>query len=73
MFELRSHAAFPCGARLLASPRLPTQVVVGPLQDQTEYFIAEVYYDGDRLSWADDSSDCRRWDNFDDLNSDRPN
>lgn len=46
---------------------------MGPLQDQTEYFIAEVYYDGDRLSWADDSSDCRRWDNFDDLNSDRPN
>lgn len=35
--------------------------------DRTEYFIAEVYYDGDRLSWVDDSPDCLRWSRFDDL------
>jgi hypothetical protein len=37
--------------------------------DGTGYFIAEVYYDGDKLSWVDDSRDCLRWDNFDDLKS----
>ncbi|OBB58514.1 hypothetical protein A5757_16125 [Mycobacterium sp. 852013-51886_SCH5428379] len=37
--------------------------------DGAEYFIAEVYYDGDRLSWVDDSRDCLRWDKYDDLKS----
>lgn len=36
------------------------------VRDQTEYRIAEVYHDGDKLRWADDPSDCLRWDNFDD-------
>lgn len=37
-------------------------------RDQTEYFIAEVYYaDDGHLGWADDSRDCLRWDNYDDL------
>jgi hypothetical protein len=37
------------------------------LLDQTEYFIAEVYYDDGKLSWADDSRDCFRRDRYDDL------
>lgn len=38
--------------------------------DGTECFIAEVYYDGDALSWVevDGTSDCLRWDRFEDLN-----
>ncbi len=28
--------------------------------DPTEYFIAEAYYNGDKLSWVDDSRDCLR-------------
>lgn len=35
--------------------------------DGTEYFIAEVYYDGDALSWVDRTSDCLRWDRFENL------
>ena len=36
--------------------------------DQTEYFIAEVYYDGDAtLGWVDSGHDCLRWDDYDDL------
>ncbi|MFL0295274.1 hypothetical protein ACJH6J_30305 [Mycobacterium sp. SMC-18] len=35
--------------------------------DKSEYFVAEVYYDGDALSWVDNSRDCLRWDNYDDL------
>ncbi|MCZ0729629.1 hypothetical protein [Mycolicibacterium iranicum] len=35
--------------------------------DGTEFFIAEVYYDGDRLSWVDDSRNALRWDRYDDL------
>lgn len=35
--------------------------------DRAEYFIAEVYYDGDRLSWVDDSRDCLRWSEYDEL------
>lgn len=43
------------------------RVVQSP--DENEYFIAEVYYDGDALSWGDDSRDCLRWDNYEDLKS----
>jgi hypothetical protein len=36
--------------------------------DQTEYFIAEVYYDGDGAKgWVDDSREFLRWDDYDDL------
>jgi hypothetical protein len=36
--------------------------------DQTEYFTAEVYYDEEgSLRWVDDSGDCLRWDDYDDL------
>jgi hypothetical protein len=35
--------------------------------DGTEYFIAEVYYDGDRLSWADATRASLRWDSYDEL------
>lgn len=35
--------------------------------DGTEYFIAELYYDGDALSWVDGTGDCLRWGRFDDL------
>lgn len=35
--------------------------------DRSEYFIAEVYYNGDELSWVDDSRDCLRWSGYDDL------
>lgn len=36
--------------------------------DQTEYFIAEVYYAGDGIQgWVDSSRDGLRWDDFDDL------
>ena len=35
--------------------------------DETEFFIAEVYYDEGKLSWVDDSRDCLRWDRYDDL------
>lgn len=36
-------------------------------RDRTEYFIAEVYYDGDSMSWVDDSRNALRWDRYDDL------
>jgi len=36
--------------------------------DQTEYFIAEVYYDGDGpLGWVDSGLDFLRWDDYGDL------
>lgn len=36
--------------------------------DQTEYFIAEVYYDGDATQgWVDGGHDGLRWDDYDDL------
>lgn len=36
--------------------------------DQTEYFIAEVYYDGDApQGWVDSGLDFQRWDDYDDL------
>ncbi|WP_158240431.1 hypothetical protein [Mycobacterium hubeiense] len=36
--------------------------------DQTEYFIAEVYYDGDATQgWADREHDFLRWDDYNDL------
>ncbi|WP_185975896.1 hypothetical protein [Mycolicibacterium sp. 018/SC-01/001] len=35
--------------------------------DCSEYFIAEVYYDGDKVSWVDDSRNALRWDRYDDL------
>jgi len=36
--------------------------------DQTEYFIAEVYYDGDATQgWVDSGHDGLRWDDYDDL------
>jgi hypothetical protein len=36
--------------------------------DQTEYFIAEVYYDGDATQgWVDSGRDGLRWDDYDDL------
>lgn len=35
--------------------------------DGTEFFIAEVYYDGDKVSWVDDSRNALRWDRYDDL------
>ena len=36
--------------------------------DQAEYFIAEVYYDGDGIQgWVDSGRDGLRWDDFDDL------
>ena len=36
--------------------------------DQTEYFIAEVYYDGEALQgWVDSGLDFLRWDDYDDL------
>lgn len=37
--------------------------------DGAEYFIAEVYYDGDGLSWVDDSRDCLRWPEYEHLKS----
>ncbi|MFW0153632.1 hypothetical protein ACNUDN_28065 [Mycobacterium sp. smrl_JER01] len=37
--------------------------------DGAEYFIAEVYHDGDRLSWVDDSRDCLRWADYERLKS----
>lgn len=37
--------------------------------DDGQYFIAEVYYDGDAMSWVDDSRDCLRWSDYDDLKS----
>lgn len=40
--------------------------VVEPL-GRPEHFIAEVLYEGDKLSWVDDSRDCVRWDRYDDL------
>jgi hypothetical protein len=36
--------------------------------DQTEYFIAEVYYDGDATQgWVDSGHDGLHWDDYDDL------
>jgi hypothetical protein len=35
--------------------------------DQSEYFIAEVYYDGDKVSWVNDSRNALRWDRYEDL------
>lgn len=35
--------------------------------DGSEYFIAEVYYDGPKLSWVDDSRGTLRWERYDDL------
>jgi hypothetical protein len=36
--------------------------------DQTEYFIAEVYYDSDATrGWVDSGRDGLRWDDYDDL------
>jgi antitoxin VapB len=36
--------------------------------DQTEYFIAEVYYDGDGpQGWVDSGLDFARWDDYEDL------
>lgn len=35
--------------------------------DRGEYFIAEVYYDGDKVSWVEDSRNALRWDRYDDL------
>lgn len=35
--------------------------------DGSEFFIAEVYYDGDKVSWVDDSRNALRWDRYDDL------
>lgn len=37
--------------------------------DGAEYFIAEVYYDGDRLSWINDSRDFLRWGEYEHLKS----
>lgn len=37
--------------------------------DGAEYFIAEVHYDGDRLSWVDDSRDILRWAEYQHLKS----
>lgn len=37
--------------------------------DGAEYFIAEVYYDGDGLSWVDHSRDCLRWAEYEHLKS----
>lgn len=34
--------------------------------DGSEYFVAEVYYDGEALSWVD-SRDYLRWDGYGDL------
>lgn len=34
--------------------------------DGSEHFVAEVYYDGDKLSWID-SRDCLRWNSYDEL------
>lgn len=39
----------------------------GAVTHGTEFFIAEVYYDGDRVSWVDDSRNALRWDRYDDL------
>lgn len=35
--------------------------------DESEYFIAEVYYDGDKLGWVDGSRDLLRWERYHDL------
>ena len=36
--------------------------------DQTEYFLAEVYYDGDATQgWVDSGHDFLRWEDYDDL------
>ena len=35
--------------------------------DQNEYFLAEVYYTGDKLGSVGDPRNCLRWDRFDDL------
>lgn len=35
--------------------------------DRSEYFIAELCYDGDEVSWVDDSRTTLRWDRYDDL------
>ena len=36
--------------------------------DQTEYFIAEVYYDGDGpRGWVESGRDFLRWNDYDDL------
>lgn len=35
--------------------------------DGSEYFIAEVYYDGDKLGWVDGSRNFLRWERYDDL------
>lgn len=35
--------------------------------DGSEYFIAEVYYGGDKLGWVDATRDCLRWERYDDL------
>ena len=37
--------------------------------DDGEYFIAEVYYDGDAMSWVDGSRGLLRWADYDDLKS----
>ena len=37
--------------------------------DDVQYFIAEVYYDADSMSWADNSRHCLRWADYDDLKS----
>lgn len=35
--------------------------------DRSEYFIAEVYCDGGRVGWVEDSRNLLRWDRYDDL------
>jgi hypothetical protein len=36
--------------------------------DQTDYFIAEVYYDGDAIQgWVDSGCDGLRWEDYDGL------
>ncbi|UUO02067.1 hypothetical protein M4D79_28380 [Mycolicibacterium novocastrense] len=35
--------------------------------DGSEYFIAEVYYAGDKLGWVDGSRDLLRWERYQDL------
>jgi len=35
--------------------------------DGSEYFIAEVYYDGYKMGWVDRSRDLLRWERYDEL------
>lgn len=55
-----------CGAPGAAAMNRWDYRVVRSL-DQSEYFIAEVYYIGDKLGWVGDPQNCLRWDRYDDL------